>query len=143
MISPLGGSGVYFTNPNQIQKFTVNTEVIVMISPLGGSGVYFTNPNQIQKFTVNTEVIRGYKEASGRFFQVSSKWLGQGSILFHIFLKTKSSNRSIYCALSNADTAKKLKQVWLLCNVGLVCNTVVDVLCKAVKYILLCNSFVK
>jgi hypothetical protein len=37
---------------------------------IGGNGVYFTNPNQIQKFTVNTEAARAYKEASGRFFQV-------------------------------------------------------------------------
>ena len=44
----------------------------------GGGGVYFTNPNQIQKFSVNAEAIKTRHQAQGRLFQVgesANKWL--------------------------------------------------------------------
>lgn len=35
----------------------------------GGNGVYFTNPNQMQKFSVNAEAIRTHQQAVGRTFR--------------------------------------------------------------------------
>ena len=35
-----------------------------------GSGVYFTNPNQIQKFSVNSELNKAHAESAGKLFQV-------------------------------------------------------------------------
>ncbi|XP_023338537.1 syntaxin-binding protein 5 [Eurytemora carolleeae] len=35
----------------------------------GGNGVYFTNPNQIQKFSVNAESIKSHRETCGKLFQ--------------------------------------------------------------------------
>lgn len=37
----------------------------------GGAGCYFTNPNQVQKFSVNKEEIKNLYESYGRFYQVS------------------------------------------------------------------------
>ena len=33
--------------------------------------MYFTNPNQMQKFSVNAEAIRTHKQAVGRTFRVN------------------------------------------------------------------------
>jgi len=35
----------------------------------GGAGVYFTNPNQIQKFTVSSETIKVLQDSAGKLFQ--------------------------------------------------------------------------
>ena len=41
----------------------------------GGDGVYFTNPNQIQKFSVNLETIKTLQDTAGKLFQVALKLL--------------------------------------------------------------------
>ena len=36
----------------------------------GGTGTYFTNPNQVQKFSVNKEDTKNVYESFGKFYQV-------------------------------------------------------------------------
>ena len=49
----------------------------------GGNGLYFTNPNQVQKFSVNTEAVKLLNESCGCLYEVSPT-ISSLSFCFHL-----------------------------------------------------------